>query len=237
MTQQPTLHLHHLPTREQNLFYTLILIASPLLNLFVNSVVYTDFRLISLRGSHEFGFFNWVFAISGFLLGGLLLLLGVNLAFNLVARHQRHTRRSLLAFGLFASLYLILNLLTISYGIFAFKVQSLFLLFISICVYVSLNINLFFWYWFIDYPSQIRRLRHPESSTEITFPAGPQQQHGWLPNGLDYLYFTILISNTLGPPENYSASGQKAKLVVLLHSVLMLVVLVIFISRAINTLA
>jgi hypothetical protein len=53
---------------------------------------------------------------------------------------------------------------------------------------------------------------------------------------LDYLYFTVLTSNTLGPPENHSPAGQKAKLLVLLHSVVMLIVLVIFVSRAINTL-
>lgn len=236
MSHQPTLHLHHLPTKGQNLFYILILIASPIINLLVNSLVYTDLRMISLRGAHSFGLFNWFLGLSGFLLGCVLILLGVNLAHTLLASHQRHTRKSLLAFGLVSSLYLLSNLLTISYGILEFKVQSLFLLLVSVCVYVSLNIIFLFWYWYVDYPSQIRRLHHPESPAEISFPRTANRDQGWAPNVLDYLYFTILTSNTLGPPENHSPSGQKAKVVVLFHSIIMLVVLVIFVSRAINTL-
>ncbi|MEB3325830.1 MAG: hypothetical protein VKM17_10930 [Cyanobacteriota bacterium] len=236
MSGQPTLSLHHLPTREQNLFYILVLIASPIINLLVSSLVYTDFRMISLKGHHEFGLFNWFFACSSFLLGGVLILLGLNLAHTLLARHQRHARKSLLAFGLVSSLYLLINLLTISYGILEFKVQSLFLLLVSICVYISLNIIFLFWYWYVDYPSQIRRLHHPESIPEICFPMSAHSQQSWVPNVLDYLYFTVLTSNTLGPPENHSPAGQKAKLVVFLHSVVMLIVLVIFVSRAINTL-
>ena len=49
MTDRQTIHLHHLPSREQKLFYILILIASPIINRVVNSLVYTDFRIISLR--------------------------------------------------------------------------------------------------------------------------------------------------------------------------------------------
>ena len=207
-----------------------------MINLFVSSLVYTDFRIISLERHHSFGLFNWFFACSSFLFGGVLILLGVNLAHTLLSRHQRHTRKSLLAFGLVSSLYLLINLLTISYGILEFKVQSLFLLLVSICVYISLNIVFLFWYWYVDYPTQIRRLHHPESSSEICFPLPVHSHQSWVPNVLDYLYFTVLTSNTLGPPENHSPAGQKAKLVVLLHSVVMLIVLVIFVSRAINTL-
>jgi hypothetical protein len=236
MSSQPSVRLLHLPTKEQNLFYILILIASPIINLLVSSLVYTDFRMITLREHHAFGLFNWFFACSSFLLGGVLILLGVNLAHTLLARHQRHTRKSLLAFGLVCSLYLLINLLTISYGILEFKVQSLFLLLVSICVYISLNIVFLFWYWYVDYPSQVRRLHHPESAPEIGFPIPVHNQKSWVPNVLDYLYFTVLTSNTLGPPENHSPAGQKAKLLVLLHSVVMLIVLVIFVSRAINTL-
>jgi len=57
-TDRQTTPLHHLPSREQNLFYILILIASPVINLFVSSLVYTDFRIISLKGAHSFGLFN-----------------------------------------------------------------------------------------------------------------------------------------------------------------------------------
>ncbi|MEB3335603.1 MAG: hypothetical protein VKP70_11540 [Cyanobacteriota bacterium] len=235
MPPKHTFDLHHLPSRGQTIFYLLILIASPIINLGVNSLIYTDFRLIALKGKHTFGLYHWLFGVSGFLLGALVILLGINLAHAWLARH-RQARKTLLLFGLVSSLYLGINLLTISYGIFAFKVQSFFLLVVSICVYISLNITFLFWYWYVDYPSQIRRLRHPECRPEICFPDNADPTPGWLPNVWDYLYFAILTSNTLGPPENHSASGRRVKAVVLIHSVVMLIVLVIFISRAINTL-
>jgi hypothetical protein len=46
-----------------------------------------------------------------------------------------------------------------------------------------------------------------------------------------------MTSNTLGAPENHSPVGTKVKLIQLLHSTLMLVLLVIVISRAVNTLS
>ncbi|MFM9046703.1 MAG: hypothetical protein ACKOOC_04170 [Cyanobium sp.] len=237
MAPQTTLHLHHLPTREQNLVYILILIASPIINLIVNSLIYADFHLISKQGVHGFDRFNMIFGASSVLLGCVLILLGINLAHTLLARQQRHTRHTLFAFGLISTAYLISNLLTITYGIFEFKVQSVFLLLVSVGVYISLNIIFLFWYWYVDYPSQVRRLHHPESTPEIHFPASSHHPGGWVPNVGDYLYFTVLTSNTLGPPEDHSPAGKKARVVVLLHSSVMLVVLVIFVSRAINTLS
>jgi hypothetical protein len=58
-----------------------------------------------------------------------------------------------------------------------------------------------------------------------------------LPYIFNYFYFAVLTSNTLGPPEDHSPAGQRARVVVLLHSSLMLIVLLIFVSRAINTLS
>ncbi|MEB3193746.1 MAG: hypothetical protein VKO19_01310 [Cyanobacteriota bacterium] len=227
----------HLPTRQQTLFYVLILIASPILNLLVSSLVFRDVRQIALKGAHGLGSLNWFFGISSFLMGCLLLLLGLNLAHTLLGHHPRHSRKSLFAYGVVSSLYLLINLLTISYGIFAFKVQSLLLLVVSICSYLALNILFVFWYWFVDYPSQIRRLHHPESTPELCFPSNSHTPPNWLPNVFDYLYFAVLTSNTLGPPESHSPAGPKARAVVLVHSLVMLVVLVIFVSRAINTLS
>mgnify|MGYP003337334260 CR=1 len=224
-----------LPGKQQTTFYLLFLIASPLVNLLVNSLVYEDFHREALRGIHRFSLLHWFLESSGFLLGLLLVLLGLNLI-QTYHQHHRASRRSLLIFGLYSTLYFLLNLLTVTYGIFAFKVQSLFLLLITSCTYVSMNIIFLFWYWYVDYPSQVRHLSHSHLPTELVFPtenSSPNQ----LPSFIDYLYFTILSSNTLGPPENHSASGEKAKLLLLTHSTIMLILLVVFISRAINTLA
>jgi len=236
MASEQPLHLHHLPSREQNIFYLLILVVSPIINLGLNSLIYTDLRLISLKGTHAFGFYHWLLGLSGFLFGCAATLLGINLAHVLMSRH-RQTRKTLLIFGLVTSLYLGINLLTICYGIFAFEVQSLFLLGVSICVYISLNITFLFWYWYLDYPSQVHHLHHPATIPEICFPDQPGKTDRDLPSVWDYLYFVILTSNTLGPPEGHLPAGRKAKLLVMIHSLVMLIVLVIFVSRAINTLS
>ena len=109
---------------------------------------------------------------------------------------------------------------------------------IALGLYCSLNLIFLFWYWFIDYPGQVRHLHHPQHLCQIIFPREAVSADGhWLPGCLDYLYFTVMTSNTLGAPENHSPVGTKVKLIQLLHSTLMLVLLVIVISRAVNTLS
>lgn len=236
-TQQPG-HLHHLPNREQNIFYILVLIASPLINLFINSIVYAEFSLAASKGLHTFTLPHQALGISSFLLGSILVLFGINLAQTLMLRHHK-ARHSFLIFGIFSSAYLMINLLTVSYGILAVKVQSLLLLLISGCIYVSVNIIFVFWYWYVDYPTQIKHLHNPEIETEITFPEREvgDGQPKWLPDFVDYVYLTVITSNTLSPPENHSPGGQLAKAITMMHSLSMLVILVFFVSRAIDTLS
>lgn len=214
----------------------MVLVLSPILNLAVNVLAYRDMRRSSELGLHSFSVLNLVSEISGAVLGALVALMGLNLIFVFLRRH-RHIRRTLLLFGIFSSFYLLLNLYTVLDGIFAFKVQSLPLLLISFGIYLSFNIVFLFWYWYLDYPSQVRRLHHPKDPVQIVFPATTTSPQGSrVPTFLDYLYFTVMVSNTLGPPENHSPSGSAGKVVQVIHSTLMLVLLVIFVSRAINTL-
>lgn len=229
--------LHHLPSHGQSVFYLSFLILSPILNLCLNTVLFEDFRLSANHGVPDSPSPDGLLQLSGMLMGGVLFFVGVSIAL-LIARNRRRIRHSLLLFGLFSSLYLITNLISIAYGIFAYKIQSFFLLAISSGIYISVNIVFLFWYWYSDYPSQIRHLHHPESPLQIAFPSnGSSAPQSHPPGFIDYLYLTIMVSNTLGPPENHSACGTKAKLLQMIHSVIMLVLLVIFISRAINTLA
>jgi hypothetical protein len=84
----------------------------------------------------------------------------------------------------------------------------------------------------------VRHLHQPQHLCQIIFPREVVSANAsWLPGCLDYLYFTVMTSNTLGAPENHSPVGTKVKLIQLLHSTLMLVLLVIVISRAVNTLS
>ena len=235
-SKEKQLRLHHLPSRSQNLFYSLLLFLSPLSNVVVNALIFADLGRMAHQTAPRLRILDWVLEFSGLLPGIILALLGTNIVFALL-RHGQRIRRSLLLFGSVSSLYLLLNLISTTYGIFAFKIQSLFLLGISAGIYISINTVFLFWYWYFDYPSQIRHLYHPELTLQIVFPGNAQPQQGkWLPRFIDYLYLTLMTSNTLGPPESHLPNGDQAKLIQMLHSVVMLVLLVIFVSRAINTL-
>jgi hypothetical protein len=96
-------------------------------------------------------------------------------------------------------LNLVLNLGAVAYSIYSFKVGSFFLLATSVGMYISLNLTFFFWYWFVDYPMQVRHLNHQDHRCATEFPresliADPR----WLPRTIDYLYFTVMTSNTHG---------------------------------------
>lgn len=230
----PLIPLHHLPRPLQNLPYLLALAASPLINLAISINSFAHFR--SLAGK-QLPINHWIFGLSEFVLGGILALLTINLFRTLLLGHHQ-IRKTLFAFGILSTLDLLLNLVTITTGIYSFKLGSFYLLLIAFGLYCSLNLIFLFWYWFVDYPGQVRHLHHPEHICEIIFPHEAISATGrWLPGCLDYLYFTVISSNTLGAPENHSPVGSKLKLIQLLHSTLMLVLLVIVISRAVNTLS
>ena len=226
--------LHHLPRPAQNAFYLVALAAAPLINLAISINSFSHFRTLAKQ---QLPIGHWIFSLSEFVLGAILVLFTVNLLRTFLLGH-RQVRKTLLAFGILSTLDLLLNLITITVGIYSFKIGSFYLLLIAIGLYCSLNLIFLFWYWFIDYPSQVRHLHHPEHLCEIIFPHEASQANAcWLPGWLDYVYFTVMTSNTLGAPENQSPVGSRLKLVQLLHSSLMLVLLVIVISRAVNTLS
>jgi hypothetical protein len=118
-----------------------------------------------------------------------------------------------------------------------FKHQNIRKSLLILGIYISLNLTFFFWYWFVDYPTQVRHVNHQDHLCAIVFPresliADPR----WLPRAIDYLYFTVMTSNTLGPPENHSPVAANVKFLQLLQSSIMLVLLVLIVSRDVNTL-
>jgi len=228
--------LHHLPNRKDNLLYIIFAALAPIINLIISGYIFDVSS--KLTATHlETHRQHWIFAFSDFLLEGIGLLIIINLVIN--AFHRSHEMRKTLAIlGILSTLDLAINMTTLVYGIYQFKIESYVLLLISGGLYLSLNLVFVFWYWYIDYPTQIRRLRHPELLSEIGFPMepSPKRDH-WVPQPVDYLYFTIMTSNTLGPPENHTPYGNRIKYLQMIHSSLMLILLVLFVSRAVNTLA
>jgi hypothetical protein len=229
--------LHHLPRWSQNLLYILALALSPLVNLLVSTTTFEHLRSLASHSGAALPEEHWIFSFSQFIIGGILLFLSINLVRTLIFKHQ-NIRRSLLIFGILASFDLVLNLAAVAYSIYSFKVGSFFLLATSVAIYVSLNLTFFFWYWFFDYPTQVRHLNHQDHVSSIVFPSEALNGDSrWLPRAIDYLYFTVMTSNTLGPPENHSPVGTTIKILQLCQSSIMLLLLVLIVSRAVNTLS
>ena len=229
------LALHHLPGKRDNLIYICLIALVPLINLWISGYIFSYSS--RARFSHpELFAQHWIFGLSEFVVEGFGILVFVNLATNFF-RHHRHLRKTLAVLGVLGTVDLFLNIATLIYGIFHFKIASYVLLLISTGIYISLNLVFLFWYWYVDYPTQIRRLHRPDLGCQILFPSSATAcEDHWVPKLIDYLYFTVMTSNTLGPPENHSPNGIQVKVLQLVQSSLMLVLLVIFVSRAVNTL-
>lgn len=100
--------------------------------------------------------------------------------------------------------------MTITADIYSFKLGSFYLLVIALGLYCSLNLIFLFWYWFIDYPGQVRHLHQPQHLCQIIFPRESVSANaGWLPGCLDYLYFTVMTSNTLGAAGDRDLAGGE----------------------------
>lgn len=216
-------------------FYVLLLITSVAINFFVIAIQYIDTRHLHKKMLGIIPYLHHPFALLGFITGLILIGHGTRIILAL-PRNQQPARQTLRRFGTQSSAYLFLSLLIVSYGIWGFEVQSYLLLLSSIGAYISVNIIFVFWYWHVDFPTQIKRLHHPEYPVELSFPSRLNPEEPWLPEFLDYLYFTVNISNTFGSPENHSPNGKTTKKITIIHASTMMVLLVIFVSRAINTL-
>ncbi len=239
MEMRPHESLHHLPNRKTNIVYILALTLSPIINMLVRWItfqLYWSDPVNLPRAEKVVPPDRWILTISSSVLEVILVVMAVVMVKSIIHR-VRFFRKLLLSFGTLATIDLVLNLITMIIGIYSFKVGSFLLLGLATGIYTSLNLVFFFWYWYDDFPTQVRRLIHPETPCSIWFPREAVDANArWVPTALDYLYFTVLSSNTMGPPENHSIIGGKAKILQLMQSSAMLILLVIVVSRAINTL-
>jgi hypothetical protein len=154
------------------------------------------------------------------------------------------SRRIMRMLGTLASLQLVANLISVNVTIYRLKIESYELLLESFALYLSINLCFMFWYWYWDYP-----LRHAvmKGGQEFAIPQGimfPEEQleqhylssDNWVPGPVDYLYFTILSSNCFGSPEGHMLIGKRLKLLQVVHTVFMILIFIIIVARAINTL-
>jgi len=226
------LALHHLPKWHQNAAYITALSVSPLINTWITALIQHH-----AKGHGSIIKDLQPLAIPTVLVSSIVVLLSINLARTLLYKHQR-IRGTLLVLGVLVTMDLVLNVVLIGYRICTIPtIDATLLLQVSALAYLSLTLTFLFWYWFIDYPTQVRHLHHQDHLCAIVFPREAVLMNAhWLPNLLDYLYLTVITSNTLGPPENHTPVSRSIKLVQMVHSTTVLVLLVLVVSRAVNTL-
>ena len=141
------------------------------------------------------------------------------------------------------------NLLSENLAIYRVNLSSYTLLMDSLMLYLSICLIFLFWYWFVDNPMRRRGLLwEQEQAAAISTPYGivfPEetlerevmQSDRWRPGFVDYAYFAILSSNCFGPLEGHLLVGQPINLLHIVHSLAMIVVFIVILARAINTLA
>jgi len=232
MTQLPQRRLH-LPHPSENLFYILALALSPVCNYLLQMLVMGQYQKApDPQPAWLPGVIKASYALFGCTLPALLTLL-----FRTSIHRSADVRRLLAGFGIACSLTLLLNIVIVNLAIVQNKLQSYDLLLEAFLLYISMNLIFFFWYWYVDYPEQLRHLNDPTDLPDILFPEQAENlAPRWKPHPIDYLFFTILCSNTLGPPEGHLVFGRRTKLLQIGHTITTLVVFLVLVARAINTL-
>jgi hypothetical protein len=159
-------------------------------------------------------------------------------------------RRDVRLLGLLATLQLASNLVAINLAIYLVDINSYELLGESFVLYFSINLVFLFWYWFFDYPLRDQRLSLVgiDGKGDIGIPLGilfPEEalekEVGgacvWAPALVDYVFFTLISSNTFGCPEGHGVIGSRLKWTQVVHTICMILVFIVIVARAINTLS
>ncbi|MCP9776493.1 hypothetical protein [Cyanobium sp. Tous-M-B4] len=161
-------------------------------------------------------------------------------------RNAACSRRLLALLGALGSAEVIANLASLNLGIVRLGIASYALLLDGLLLYVSVNLSFFFWYWYFDYPLRLisadaHSAEQPRLPLGILFPEEAIEDvrfnsTDWIPGPIDYLYFTTLSSNCFAAPEGHLLIGSKLKTLQLIHSSSMILVFIVILARAINTL-
>jgi len=224
----------------------------------VASVVVSDLLRWWLIHTRDAGLASGV-AAAGALNGGTALQIGFSVAFLAavlaavpgIRANVLPSRRLQKAMGASATLTMLISLIAVMVSIYRRKEAGYELLAESFALYLAINLVFLYWYWFADHPLRTDVL-HTDAGVDMTFFARFDQgirfpeedlaaeagrDGAWVPGITDYAYFTLLSSNCFGAPEGHVLIGKTLKLIQIVHTVFMIFVFIIIVSRAINTLS
>lgn len=206
--------------------------------------------------------YRWLLDLSG---GFYFCVLAIFLLFFLIRilpailGNRTLSRGAMKLFGALATIQLLANLAAVNMAIFLVDIASYELLIESLALYASINLIFLFWYWFFDYPLRSQRLvsvgaaavgvasaemagnRGRGIPLGILFPEEALEfdidgSDFWTPKLVDYVFFTLVSSNTLGSPEGHGVIGDRLKWTQIVHTICMTLVFIVIVARAINTL-
>ena len=226
--------------------YLLALLASVLIGILLRMRIIYNYQAQHYSSNEVLDLVrNTILAVYLILLGLFLLLTFRGFLPGLDRRPRLITRRFTRMLGVLASLQLVANLISVNVTIYRLKVESYELLTESFALYLSINLCFMFWYWYWDHPLRdavFSGSEHHSIPQGIMFPEEQMEDHflhtdSWLPGPVDYLYFTILSSNCFGSPEGHLLIGRRLKLLQIIHTIFMILVFIIIVARAINTLS
>lgn len=106
-------------------------------------------------------------------------------------------------------------------------------------LWVSNILTFALWYWELDGGGPAHRKMGPRSSTDFVFPQRVIEDAGqhteWAPEFVDYLFLAFNTSTAFSPTDTM-VLARRAKLLMMLQSVISLVTIAVLAARAINTL-
>jgi uncharacterized membrane protein len=109
----------------------------------------------------------------------------------------------------------------------------------AVLIWVSTVVTFAVWYWEIDGGGPAERTMDAHASEDFLFPQIDQQDGkraiGWAPSFLDYLFLAFTTSTAYSPTDTPVLS-RRAKILTVVQSLLSLVVLLVLVGWAVNTL-
>ena len=170
------------------------------------------------------------------LAGALVLVVALTIA----GRLERHVMRRRIAFvGLAAvTLAIIASAILLVRQLFGTGVDAATLLFGAGTIWIA-NCGIFaIWYWEIDGGGPGKRRTDGHVSTDFLFPqlqvGDGTSSGGWWPGFIDYLFVAWNASTAFSPTDTLILS-RRAKVLMMVQSLLALVTVAVLAARAINT--
>ncbi len=203
-------------------------------------------RLHTLEGAAAFLVLGIVYTLVSdhFTLGPPWLLLALGLVgsatmavlyYKGLLRARRVVALALTAIVTFA---VALSALLLVQGLLAGRAEAGPLLLSAAIVWFSNVLVFALWYWELDAGGPHHRHVGPLVSTDFFFPqmvAGGEHAVNWCPEFLDYLFLAFNTSTAFSPTDTM-VLARRAKLLMMLQSLISLVTVAVLAARAINTL-